>query len=392
MANKDGKRQERGRPAPAHSAFVPGRTRAGITIASSLSFRSISHAYGDNETLKDLDLAVEAGEVLSLLGPSGSGKTTLLRLAAGLVKPAAGEILINQQVVSSPDGMVPPERRGVGLVFQDYALFPHLSVRKNVEFGLTQLAPAERESHVMHLLKTVGLEARADDHPHNLSGGEQQRVALARALGPKPGILLMDEPFSGLDGRLRESVRNETLAILRETRSTVVVVTHDPEEAMHISDRIALMDKGRIVQVGKCETLYRSPESLFAARFFSELNTFAGNVAGGVLQTLLGDYPLEGTGKNLRADGPVTVCVRPSDIAVLPRSVKKGRRKEDTASGMAEAVVIGRHFLGESELVTLYVPQGEITLQAKLPFGALGSGQDRVRIGFDAAKALLFSE
>ena len=393
MTDRDGNRQARGRAAPALSASLPGRTRVGVTIASSLSFRHVSHSYGESEILRDVNLAIGASEVLSLLGPSGSGKTTLLRLAAGLVKPAAGEILINQQVVSSPQGMVPPEKRGVGLVFQDYALFPHLSVRRNVAFGLTQLEPAERDSHVMHLLATVGLENRADDFPHNLSGGEQQRVALARALGPKPGILLMDEPFSGLDGRLRESVRNETLAILRETRSTVVVVTHDPEEAMQISDRIALLEKGRIVQSGSCEELYQSPASLFAARFFSELNTFAGTVESGVLKTPLGDHPLKG---ERRGDGPVTVCVRPSDVLVLPASAVKGRRRQDAVAGTVQAYVTARHFLGESELVDLYLPAGELTLKAKLPFGALDAarpgGQVPVRVAIDADKALLFDE
>ena len=394
LADKDGNRQSRGGPAQARPASPPGRMRAGITIAASLAFRGISHSYGETEILKDLNLTIGAGEVVSLLGPSGSGKTTLLRLAAGLVRPTAGEILINQQVVSSPKGMVAPEKRGVGLVFQDYALFPHLSVRRNVAFGLTQLAPAERDSHVMHLLATVGLEGRADDYPHNLSGGEQQRVALARALGPKPGILLMDEPFSGLDGRLRESVRNETLAILRETRSTVVVVTHDPEEAMQISDRIALMENGRIVQAGSCEELYHSPASLFAARFFSELNSFAGSIENGVLKTPLGDYPLAGA--RARADGPVTVCVRPSDVLVLPAAVSKGRRRQDAAASTVEAYVTARHFLGERELVDLYLPAGEITLKAKLPFGALDGlpegTQAPVRIAIDADKAFLFDE
>ena len=394
MKDRDGNRQSRGESAAALPVSSPGRMRAGITIAASLTFQHVSHSYGDNEILKDLSLSIGAGEVVSLLGPSGSGKTTLLRLAAGLVKPLSGEILINQQVVSSPQGMVAPEKRGVGLVFQDYALFPHLNVRKNVAFGLTQLEPAERESHVMHLLATVGLEGRADDYPHNLSGGEQQRVALARALGPKPGILLMDEPFSGLDGRLRESVRNETLAILRETRSTVIVVTHDPEEAMQISDRIALMEKGRIVQAGSCEELYHSPASLFAARFFSELNSFAGSIEDGMLKTPLGEYPLKGD--KARPDGPVTVCVRPSDVLVLPAAIKKGRRRQDATADTVEAYVTARHFLGERELVDLYLPASEIKLKAKLPFGALGAAvagsQEPVRIAIDADKALLFSE
>ncbi|MCB1386126.1 MAG: ABC transporter ATP-binding protein [Nitratireductor sp.] len=363
--------------------------RLGVTIASSLQFSHVSHRYGPHETIRDLSLDIAPGEVVSLLGPSGSGKTTLLRLAAGLQRPLSGEIAINHQVVSNAGGLVPPEKRGIGLVFQDFALFPHMTIRTNVEFGLTKLAAAERKAYALYMLKTVGLDGKADRYPHNLSGGEQQRVALARALAPKPGILLMDEPFSGLDGRLRESVRNETLAILRSTRSTVVVVTHDPEEALNISDRIALMRDGRIVQFGACEELYHRPADLFAARFFSEVNQFSGRLSEGIVDTPVGSFRYRGD--RPLPDGPVVVCVRPSDVGILAGEETPDRRRSDGGKALKTAYVQSKRFIGESELVALYIPEGEIRLQAKLPDGTAGNPGDAVRVMLDAARALVFA-
>jgi iron(III) transport system ATP-binding protein len=208
------------------------RGTAGAAIAARLSFEDVSHAYGDALSVERLTADVEPAEIVCLLGPSGCGKSTLLKLAAGLEQPAAGRILINGREVSGPDRFLPPEKRGIGLMFQDFALFPHLTVLRNVMFGLTTLKRGPAEQAARTALRRVGLEHFAELYPHLLSGGEQQRVALARAIAPRPGILLMDEPFSGLDSRLRDEVRDETLAVLREKRATCIIVTHDPEEAM----------------------------------------------------------------------------------------------------------------------------------------------------------------
>ena len=220
--------------------------------------------------------------MLCLLGPSGSGKTTLLRIAAGIEPQTLGRVLLNDREIAGPSVFLPPEQRSIGLVFQDFALFPHLTILDNVRFGLTALSreEARREAHIA--LSRVGLEHHANSFPHVLSGGEQQRVALARALAPRPAVLLMDEPFSGLDSRLKDTVRAETLAILRESRATAIVVTHDAEEAMRLGDRIALLKSGRLVQAGRAEELYLKPADLFVAGFFSELNVFESRVRGGV--------------------------------------------------------------------------------------------------------------
>ena len=251
------------------------RVTAGVTFAARLSFENISHAFSPNAgTLRDVTLSAEPGEVLCLLGPSGSGKTTLLRIAAGIESQTTGRVLMNDREIAGPSVFLPPEKRSIGLVFQDFALFPHLTILDNVRFGLTALSREESRREAMIALSRVGLEDYAASYPHVLSGGEQQRVALARALAPRPSVLLMDEPFSGLDSRLKDSVRAETLDILRHSRATAIVVTHDAEEAMRMGDRIALLKNGRLVQVGKAEELYQRPVDLFAAGFFSELNVF----------------------------------------------------------------------------------------------------------------------
>ena len=233
--------------------------RAAATIAARLTFEGVSRRYGDSYALKDFSLDVAPGEVVCLLGPSGCGKSTLLRVAAGLERPSEGRILINGQEVSGPKAFVPPEKRGVGLMFQDFALFPHLTIVDNVAFGLKALPKADAVREALNMLVRVGLEDYAEAYPHILSGGQQQRVALARAIVPRPSVMLMDEPFSGLDVQLREAMQEETLTLLRETRATSMIVTHHPEEALRLGDRIAVMRKGRIVQVGKAEELYNNP-------------------------------------------------------------------------------------------------------------------------------------
>ncbi len=261
---------------------------AGVSIPHELTFDDVCYDIEDAPILKNVSLTAPSGSVTCLLGPSGSGKTSLLRIAAGMQRQTAGRVLLDDREICGDKIFMPPEKRGIGLVFQDYALFPHLNILDNVLFGLRHLGREARMEQAGKMLNRVGLADRASDFPHNLSGGEQQRVALARAMAPRPGVLLMDEPFSGLDARLRDMMRDETLGILRETRATSVIVTHDPEEALRMGDQIALLNEGRLEQAGSGQDLYYKPNSLFAAGFFSELNIFAGRVTQAAVQTPLG--------------------------------------------------------------------------------------------------------
>lgn len=268
------------------------RGSAAATFAGLLAFEGVSKRFGRTDAVREVDFSLSPGEIVCLLGPSGCGKTTLLRLAAGIEKPDTGRVVFDGQEMAGPNRFVPPERRNIGLMFQDFALFPHLSILDNVAFGLRNLPREEARTIARHALERVGLPHYASNYPHHLSGGEQQRVALARALVPRPQIMLMDEPFSGLDQRLRESVRAETLTLLRETRASCLLVTHDPVEAMGLADRIFLMRQGRMVQAGTPEQLYRQPVDAAAARFFSDTNEMVGEVMAGRVETPLGSFPL----------------------------------------------------------------------------------------------------
>src|SRR5215213_8100697 len=266
------------------------RSRSPAAIAARLTYQGVTHRYGATEAVSNFDLDIAPGETVSLLGPSGCGKTTLLRLAAGVERPTSGRILINDREVAGTR-FEPPERRGVGLMFQDFALFPHLSNLANVMFGLKSMPKADAEREARLSLERVGLGGHAHLYPHMLSGGEQQRVALARAVAPRPSVLLMDEPFSGLDRRLRDQVREDVLHVLRESRVTCVIVTHDAEEAMLVADRVALMRAGRLVQLGEPQSIYRVPADLFAARFFCELNEVPAVVRDRVAESAVGRFP-----------------------------------------------------------------------------------------------------
>jgi iron(III) transport system ATP-binding protein len=284
-------------------------SNSGAADTPALRFTDIVHSYGSGLSVDHLSLSVVAGETVCLLGPSGCGKSTTLRLAAGLEELESGSIEIDGQLVAGGGTFVPPEVRRVGLVFQDFALFPHLSVAKNVAFGLRNLAKSEQDARVKDALSLVGMDGLADKMPNALSGGEQQRVALARALAPRPRIMLLDEPFSGLDRRLRDAVRDETLEILKAQNTAALLVTHDPEEAMRLADRIALMRDGKIVQVAKPAELYDAPVDLGAAAFFSDINIMHGAATAGRVETPFGSLTA-----SMSADGPVTVAFRPQAL------------------------------------------------------------------------------
>ena len=290
--------------------------------------RGVTKQFGDVTAVSSAELCVERGEFLALLGPSGCGKTTLLRLIVGFERPDAGEVWLEERLVAGAGAWTRPERRRVGFVFQDYALFPHLTVAENVGFGLPRRERRGRRADVLELVGLGGYEQR---YPHELSGGQQQRVALARALAPSPSLVLLDEPWSNIDPLLRHSMRDELGAILRAAGVTVLLVTHDREEAFSISDRIALMLDGSIIQAGTAEQVYYDPTDPWAATFGGAGNLVPGLVEDGLVDTLLGRFRVANGGKARR--GAVRALIRPELLELRP-----------DPEGAAE--VIGREFRG----------------------------------------------
>jgi iron(III) transport system ATP-binding protein len=299
--------------------------------------------FGDVLAVDDASLCVDRGSVLALLGPSGCGKTTLLRLIAGFERPDAGTVGIAGREVAGPRVWVPPEQRRVGMVFQDYALFPHLTVSENVGFGLPRAARAKRVPALLAVVDLCGLGGR---YPHELSGGQQQRVALARALAPAPDLVLLDEPWSNVDPQLREELRQEVSSILRPLGVTVVLVTHDREEAFSIADRVALVRHGRVVQEGSPEELYFSPASRWAAEFVGAGNVLSGSVDGELVYTILGAFPANG----VNGERVVEVLVRPELLELRP-----------DPAGSAE--VVGREFRGHDVFYRVRIDGAELVSQ-----------------------------
>lgn len=281
----------------------------------SLDVVDVRHAYNGRAVLNGVTFSAHPGQVTCLVGASGSGKTTLLRLAAGMIRLQAGEIRLNGELLSGDGVNLPPERRDIGLVFQEGALFPHLDVAANVAFGLQRMK--NRRERVAEMLQLIGLASHAALRPHQLSGGQQQRVALARALAPAPGAILLDEPFASLDAQVRVSLRREVRDILNEQNAISVLVTHDPSEAMEMADRIVYLENGAIVQAGSPDQFYDEPATVNVARTFSTTNIIEGYLYEDRLQTELGDLPLTCLAQANHARGPVQVALRSEALSVL---------------------------------------------------------------------------
>ncbi|MEM9249117.1 MAG: ABC transporter ATP-binding protein [Pseudomonadota bacterium] len=353
--------------------------------APRLSAEGLVRQFEGRRVVDGVSFDIHPGEVTCLLGPSGCGKSTTLRLIAGVDQQDAGTILVDGAPISDARGHAPPEARNIGLMFQDFALFPHLSVGENVAFGLKGGLRANRD-RVGALLERVGLSDYVAAYPHQLSGGEQQRVALVRALAPRPAIMLMDEPFSGLDERLRDGVRDATLDILKEEGTAVLLVTHEPDEAMHMADEIALMRAGRIVQRGAPYDLYNAPVDLEAAAFFSDVNVVQGVSHGALTKTVFGDFDTPGV-----ADGqPVQIAIRPQHLRIDFDRNGKGPRPTPTDGIAARATVQRARFKGRESLVELVCEDNATQLRATIPSVFLPKPGTKLWLALRRDKCLVF--
>lgn len=352
---------------------------------TALALKGVSHRFGDVVAVDNVTLSIGAGEIVCLLGPSGCGKSTLLRIAAGLEELQQGSVVIgNRTAADAATGQnLPPEERNAGFVFQDYALFPHLSAVENVAFGLRGAPREERRPRAMEALARVGMADHAEAYPHTLSGGQQQRVALARAVCPEPRLLLLDEPFSGLDARHRHRVADETWQLLKESGAATLVVTHDPEEAMFLSDRIAVMRAGRIEQAGPPADLYARPSTAFVLGFLSDVNRLNGFVnQNKEVDTPFGTVPANG----LDVGAAAVVLVRQEGLVIeTPLAVRRM-----PAKGYACRVLSDRS-LGGSSLVHFTPEEGvDQTFYSRVPGNAFFEPGERIIVALDPSHTFVF--
>ncbi|MDZ5812027.1 ABC transporter ATP-binding protein [Halorubrum sp. AD140] len=316
-----------------------------------LSLSGVTKEFGPETAVDGVSLDVEPGELLTFLGPSGCGKTTTLRTIAGLEEPTEGRVVLGDETVAGAGAFVPPEERDVGIVFQNFALFPHLTVRENIAFGLSDADEETVRERVDELLELVEMTDHGEKTPDQLSGGQKQRVALARSLAPEPEVLLLDEPFSNLDVRLRVEMREEVRRILKAAGVTAVSVTHDQEEALSISDRVAVMNDGRIEQVGRPETVFERPESKFVASFLGRASFLEGKLRDGKVETGIGRFDAVALeGYDTVYDGaPVDVLVRPDDLQATPAS-----------PDLADGVIVSRQYVGPSFVYRVELESGDV--------------------------------
>ena len=327
-----------------------------------LEIRHLTKQFDGLQVVDDVSLSVMPGQVTCLLGPSGCGKSTTLRMIAGVETPDGGEIRVDGRLIWGPGADIPPEHRSIGLMFQDFALFPHLSVAQNVAFGL-KLDRAASRARVVDLLGKVGMGRHIDRFPHELSGGEQQRVALARALAPRPKVMLMDEPFSGLDDRLRDDIRDETLDVLKAEGTAVLLVTHEPGEAMRMADEIALMRDGRIVQQGAPYNIYNTPVDRKAAAFFSDINVIRGEVQGALTDTPFGQFLAPGLPDGTTVD----ICIRPQHLKIDFDRAGRGPHPTPMEGTPARGIVQRARFMGSESLVEFRMDYDGTILRAQIP-------------------------
>ncbi len=312
--------------------------------SSAVQVTGLSKVFQTDFAVRGLDLTVAPGEILALVGPSGCGKTTALRLIAGFERPDAGAVWLGGRLVADGRTFLPPEKRGVGMVFQDYALFPHLTVLENVAFGLHGRPRAKRASAARSMLNLVGLGKLADRMPHELSGGQRQRVSLARALAPRPILVLLDEPFSNLDADLRAVMREEVRVILKGIQASAIFVTHDQEEALYMGDRLAVLNHGQLEQVGTPEEVFNHPATRFVAEFMGATDFLPGLVEAAGIQTEIGLIPQP---LALAVGTEVEVALRSDDIRFEPQAG-------------AKALVLARHFRGAENRYRLRLPSGRL--------------------------------
>ncbi len=372
---------------------------------SGLHVSNLSHAFHGDDVVRGVSVFVRPGELVCLLGPSGCGKTTLLRVAAGLEDLQKGEVHLGERLVASgATGFnLPPEKRGIGLMFQDYALFPHLTVAENILFGVKP--KSRRQAWMEGALEQMGLAAFAETYPHTLSGGQQQRVALLRAIAPEPSVLFLDEPFSGLDVTRRADIRTQTLNLLKETGVATLMVTHDPEEAMFMADRILVMNHGRMVQDGSPDDIYFRPNSAFVTDLFGAVNRWAGIVTGGQINSPLGIIEASSFNEGQR----VQVLIRPDGIRLAapgtqpaeiagdapcrpaPPSVPAGSPVTQRQPGF---VVVRARSLGRASQVAFRVPNGtaeDTVMEARIPGRFLPQAGSLVWATVNAREAHVFA-
>ncbi|MEO0371922.1 MAG: ABC transporter ATP-binding protein [Pseudomonadota bacterium] len=350
-----------------------------------LELKNITRRFGARSAVEDVSLTVAPGQVTCLLGPSGCGKSTTLRMVAGVETQDSGEIYVDGQLISDPRHQTPAEDRRIGLMFQDFALFPHLRVSENVGFGVTGDASA-RQTRVRELLARVGMERFEAAYPHELSGGEQQRVALARALAPRPSIMLMDEPFSGLDNRLRDGIRDETLAVLRAEGTAVLLVTHEPQEAMRMADQIALMRGGTIVQQGTPYELYTNPLDRNAVAFFSDINVVSGRVSDGKVDTAFGRFDTSPVAEGAE----IEVIIRPQHVRVDFYRDGNGPSATDSHGTGVLATLQRARYMGDHSLLELRTDATDDIFRATLSGAVMPAPDTKFWITLPRARCFLF--